>query len=72
MRGIGLIRLRIGILESHCECGIEAAGSISHRVSYYSIVESCVRRMVLVTLRYDCRKPIIRIALGKLKNDVYI
>ena len=31
---IGLIRLRIGIIGSTWECGIEAPGSISHRVSY--------------------------------------
>ena len=33
MRGIGLIRLRIGILESLREFGIEPPGSISHGVS---------------------------------------
>ena len=33
IRGIGLIRLRIGMLESTCECGIEPQGSISHGVS---------------------------------------
>ena len=30
---IGLIRLRIGLLESPCHCGIEPPGSISHGVS---------------------------------------
>ena len=34
MRGVGLIRLRIGLLESPWECGIEPSGSISHGVSY--------------------------------------
>ena len=33
MRGIGLILLRIGILESPCECGIASPGSKSHGVS---------------------------------------
>ena len=32
MRGIGLIRLRIGILESPCECEIKPPGSIIHGV----------------------------------------
>jgi hypothetical protein len=33
MKGIGLIRLRIGIIGGLCECGIEHPGSISHGVS---------------------------------------
>ena len=33
MRGIGLIWLRIRILESPCECSIESPGSTSHGVS---------------------------------------
>jgi hypothetical protein len=33
IREIGLIRLRIGLSESRCECGIETLGSISHGVS---------------------------------------
>ena len=33
VRGIGLIQLRIGLLESPCECDIESPGSISHGVS---------------------------------------
>ena len=32
MRGIGLIRLRIGIIGEPCECGIEPPGPISHGV----------------------------------------
>ena len=34
MRGIGLIRLRLGIIENPCECGIEPPGSISYGVSF--------------------------------------
>ena len=33
IRGIGLIRLRIGLLESPCECGIESPGLMSHGIS---------------------------------------
>ena len=33
IQGIGLIRLRIGLLENPCECGIEPPGSISDGVS---------------------------------------
>ena len=33
IRGIGLNRLRIGIIGESCECGIEPPGSISHGVS---------------------------------------
>ena len=32
--GTGLIRLRIGLLESSGECGIQPQGSISYRASY--------------------------------------
>jgi hypothetical protein len=34
IQGIDLIRFRIGILESPCECGIEPPRFISHGVSY--------------------------------------
>ena len=34
MRVIGLIRLRLGLLEGPCECGIGPRGSISHGVSF--------------------------------------
>ena len=34
MRGIGFIRLRIGIVGSPCECDIEPPGSIILEVSY--------------------------------------
>ena len=33
IRGTELIRLRIGLLETPCECGIEPPGFISHGVS---------------------------------------
>ena len=48
MQVIGLIRLRIGILESPCEYGIKPPGSISHGVSY--LVEKNIRE--LLGLRY--------------------
>ena len=30
----GVIHLTIGIIKSHCECGIEPPGSISHGISW--------------------------------------
>ena len=33
IRGIGLIRLRIGIIGSSYECGIESPGYVSHAVN---------------------------------------
>ena len=34
IRMIGLIRLRMGLFESPCECEVEPPGPISHEVSY--------------------------------------
>ena len=41
MRGTGLIRFRIGIIESPCECGIELPCSISHGVSQELVNQNC-------------------------------
>ena len=50
-RGIGLIRLRIGIIKSACECGTEPPGSINHRVSwlvcFILVIKKSVKILVL-------------------------
>ena len=37
IQGAGLVWLRVEIMESPCECGIEPLGFISHGVSYLSL-----------------------------------
>ena len=38
MRGIRLIRLMIGLLDSHCECGVKPPGLLNHEVSLIIIL----------------------------------
>ena len=40
IRGIGLIRFRIRLLESPCESGFELPGSITHGVNYLTPTEN--------------------------------
>ena len=70
IRGIGLIRLRIGIIKSPCECGIEPPGSICHRVSwlvcFILVIKVSIKILVLwykhVTADWLC------IFLGRKEN----
>ena len=45
IQGIGLTRLRIGIEESPCECGIETPSSISHRVVSYTYRKEDIKKV---------------------------
>jgi hypothetical protein len=74
IQGIGLIWLRIGILESPCKCGIEPPCSISHRVNWLSILSCYHNGKTAEATRYWAKKPSIKIVrqfVAKRRNKNY-